>query len=469
MTGILKEKTVCDPIKKDVVIIGGGPAGLAVADKLPDLGVRDVVLFEKEDYLGGVLPQCIHDGFGLTKFGRNITGPEYAHLYIQQIRHKMIEAVCCATAMDVFSKEGKKYVSVITPDGEFLYEARAIVLATGCRERGRGNLGIPGARLAGIYTAGTAQAFINLKNLMLGKRIVILGSGDIGLIMARRLTLEGAEVVCVVEKEPIPGGLKRNVIQCLEDFGIPLLTDSIVTNIFGSGRVESVEIAASDGTDRRSLCCDTLILSAGLIPEDGILSTDAPGIFVCGNALYVHGLVDDVSKSGEEVAAAVAEYLEVKQNPSLCDGSITQGPSSKIRYAIENVHLTRAAHQYELAEKHLKDLQSATVRTITCILCPNGCEIDEELRGGKCEKGAEYAKAEMTAPKRVLTSSVKVAEDRSRLLSVRTTKPVPREKLKDGILKLHDIEVQAPLHPGDVIIPNFLEEGIDLIATSELL
>lgn len=464
------------PIQKDVVIIGGGPAGLAVAYKLFDLGVRNIVLFEKEDYLGGVLPQCIHDGFGLTKFGINITGPEYAHLYIQKVRQKKIEAVCCGTVMEVFSRGCKKYVSVVTPDGEFLYESQTVVLATGCRERGRGNLGIPGARLAGIYTAGTAQAFINLKNLMPGRRIVILGSGDIGLIMARRLTLEGAEVLCVVEKEPIAGGLKRNVVQCLEDFCIPLLTNSIVTNICGNGRVEGVEIAASDGSDKRDIPCDTLIISAGLIPEDGILNTNEPGIFFCGNALYVHGLVDDVSNSGEEVARAVLSYLNHRDSAVAIDtdGQISANQSKSVRYmymkyAVENVPDTREKHRSELAKKRLNDLENAGTKTITCILCPNSCEIDEEFQGGMCEKGAEYAKSEIISPKRVLTSSVKVAGGRDGLVSVRTSRPIPKEKLIEGCSVLRGIEVEKPIHIGDVIIKDFLVEGTDLIATSELL
>ncbi len=455
-------------IKKDVVIIGGGPAGLAVADKLFDLGIKDIVLFEKEEYLGGVLPQCIHDGFGLTKFGRNITGPEYAQLYIRRILEKNISAICCATVMDIYSDNHKKYVSVTLPEGERLYEAKAVVLATGCRERGRGSLGIPGARLAGIYTAGTAQAFINLKNLMPGKRVVILGSGDIGLIMARRLTLEGSEVICVVEKEPIPGGLKRNVVQCLDDFNIPLLTNSIITNIYGNGRVEGVEIAASDGSGRKNVSCDTLILSAGLIPENGVLSTTEPGIYVCGNALYVHGLVDDVSSSGEEVAHAVAAFLDKKgARPS--GGKMAVDKESSNRYSIANISETRSRRQAELREKRLRELEFGYIKTITCILCPNSCEIDEELKGGKCEKGAEYAKAEMTKPTRVLTSSVKAAGRASQLVSVRTTKPISKEKLKEGARSLRELVVSPPIYQGDLICKDFIENGVDLIATSELL
>jgi len=456
------------PIKKDVVIIGGGPAGLAVADKLFDLGIKDIVLFEKEEYLGGVLPQCIHDGFGLTKFGRNITGPEYAQLYISRILEKNITAICCATVMDVYSNNHKKYVSVILPQGECLYEAKAVVLATGCRERGRGSLGIPGARLAGIYTAGSAQAFINLKNLMPGKRVVILGSGDIGLIMARRLTLEGSEVLCVVEKEPIPGGLRRNVVQCLDDFDIPLHTNSIITNIYGNGRVEGIEMAASDGSGRKNVSCDTLILSAGLIPENGVLSTTESGIYVCGNALYVHGLVDDVSSSGEEVAQAVSAFMG-KKDSGLSVANMTDDRKSGNRYAIANISETRSRRQAELREKRLRELECGYTRTITCILCPNSCEIDEEFKGGKCEKGAGYAKAEMANPTRVLTSSVKVAGRISQLVSVRTTKPISKEKLKEGARSLRELEVNPPIHQGDLICKDFIEDGVDLIATSGLL
>lgn len=447
---------------KDVVIIGGGPAGMAVADKLYDLGVRDIVLIEKEEQLGGVLSQCIHDGFGLIKLGQNITGPEYAELYRTYMKHKHIETIFSATAMEISNIEDKtlKRVVVATTEGECVYKARAVVLATGCRERGRGNLGIPGTRCAGIFTAGTAQAFINLKNLMPGKKVVIVGSGDIGLIMARRLTLEGAEVVCVVERESTYGGLKRNIKQCLEDFNIPLLTNTVVANAYGKIRVSGIDTAemGADGKilgPMKHISCDTIIISAGLIPEDGILQTSSDGVFVCGNALFVHGLVDDVSNSGEEVALEIKEYLF---------GDSEKLKSSK--YSAVNMVQTRKNQAEYLYKKKLEELEYRSQDTITCIKCPNGCEIDNNMfNGGKCSKGAEYAKEEITNPSRVLTSSIKVEGGDRQLTSVKTTMPIPKKKLFEAMQIIRHTSIEAPVKCGQIILENFIEKGVNLVAT----
>ncbi|NLD80604.1 MAG: FAD-dependent oxidoreductase, partial [Smithella sp.] len=290
-------------IFKDVVIIGGGPAGMAVADRLYDLGIKDIILFEKESYLGGVLPQCIHDGFGLIKFAENLSGPEYSAIYTNRLKEKNIDVRLCSTVMEISCEKGPATagdfpvafhtsVSCISkndlsdgsdaPDGTIELITRAIVLASGCREKNRSNMYIPGTRPDGIFTAGTAQSFVNLHDLMPGKEAVILGSGDIGLIMARRLTLEGCKVKCVAEIDSVSGGLKRNIKQCLDDYGIPLLLNTTVTNIFGFPRVEAVEICnvKHDEVNKtftilkdtaRIISCDTLILSAGLLPENSLI------------------------------------------------------------------------------------------------------------------------------------------------------------------------------------------------------
>ena len=298
-------------------------------------GIEDILLIERGAYLGGILNQCIHDGFGLEKFHTTLTGPEYAQRYVEQVIERNIPFLLNSMVLNITPQ---KEVIVINDKGLHHYKAKTIILAMGCRERTRGAIGIPGARPSGIYTAGVAQELINLKNYMIGKKIVILGSGDIGLIMARRLTLEGAEVITVAEKLPYSSGLPRNLNQCLYDFDIPLLLSHTAVDIKGNGRLSAVTIAqlgkrggVISGT-KRKIACDTLLLSVGLIPENelswqaGIIldpvtggpqvdeygQTNIPGIFACGNVLQVHDIVDNVSLEAEYIVEGVVEYLEDK-------------------------------------------------------------------------------------------------------------------------------------------------------------
>jgi thioredoxin reductase len=325
-------------VEKDVVIIGAGPAGLAAAVELGKNGVKELVVIEREPFAGGILNQCIHDGFGVIKFNEVLTGPEYAKRYIDEAEKLGIEVL---TSSMVINMSGDKEITVLSQKGLIVYRAKAVILAMGCRERTRGALGIPGTRPTGVFTAGVAQHFVNLKNIMVGKQVVILGSGDIGLIMARRLTLEGAKVIAVVEKMPYSNGLARNVTQCLEDYDIPLLLSHTVINIEGKERLKSVTIAKVDdkgepirGTSRK-IDCDTLILSVGLIPENELskdvgidlddvtqgaivdenLQTSIEGVFACGNVLQVHDLVDHVSNEAEKAARSVLSYLDGKYGP----------------------------------------------------------------------------------------------------------------------------------------------------------
>jgi len=321
--------------EKEVIIIGGGAAGLAAAVACRQKGIEDILIIERGDYLGGILQQCIHDGFGLEKFHTSLAGPEYAQRYIDQVVDKKIPFLLNSMVVNLTPK---KEIIVINNNGLAHYRAKVIILAMGCRERTRGAISIPGARPSGIYTAGVAQELINLKNYMVGEKIVILGSGDIGLIMARRLTLEGAEVIMVAEKLPYSSGLPRNVNQCLYDFDILLLLSHTVVDIEGNGRLSGVTIAQLGKRggiipgSKRKIACDTLLLSVGLIPENelsreaGIVldnitggpqvdergQASVSGIFACGNVLQVHDIVDNVSLEAEYIVEGVAEYLEGK-------------------------------------------------------------------------------------------------------------------------------------------------------------
>ncbi len=319
--------------KKDVIIVGGGPAGLAAAVELYKKGIRDILILEREKHLGGILRQCIHDGFGLTRFKTTLSGPEYAQRFIDEVIEKEIPYMTNTTVLEI-TKD--KVVTAASKEGLVQYQAKAVILTMGCRERTRGALGIPGERPTGVFTAGVAQAYMNLYNRMPAKEVVILGSGDIGMIMARRLTLEGAHVQAVFEIQPIPSGLPRNIEQCLNDYNIPLYLSHTVTEIHGDSRLTGVTVAQVDehfkpipGTEKEYQC-DTLILSVGLIPENELsidagvtldnrtrgavvdehFQTNIDGIFAAGNVLHVHDLVDFVSMEAEKLADSAARYIQ---------------------------------------------------------------------------------------------------------------------------------------------------------------
>lgn len=345
----MKEKNV------DLAIIGAGPAGLAAAIKAKESGIDDILVLERDTQLGGILSQCIHPGFGLHYFGEDLTGPEFAERLITRLNELKINVKLNTMVIEL--RKDKTIVAVNPEDGLMVIKPKAIILAMGCRERSRSAIQLPGTRPAGIYTAGTAQRLINIEGYLPGKEIVILGSGDVGLIMARRFTLEGAKVKAVAEILPYPGGLPRNVVQCLEDFGIPLYLRHTVIDIKGKNRVESVTIAEVDdnfnpipGTEME-IPCDTLVLSVGLIPEnelskeagvkidprtggafvDETLQTSVPGIFACGNVLLVYDLVDYVVESAEIAALGAKEYLENKGSQK-CNIKVTH--DNTIRFVV---------------------------------------------------------------------------------------------------------------------------------------
>ena len=345
-------------LNADLVIIGGGPAGMAAAVAAYDKGIANILILEREETLGGILKQCIHNGFGLHRFNEELTGPEYAARYRVEVEKRKIPCMLETTVVGITPD---RVVSAMNSQmGVFEINAGAVILAMGCRERPKGALNISGTRPSGVYTAGTAQKYVNMKGYMPGREVVILGSGDIGLIMARRMTLEGARVKAVLELMPYSGGLARNIEQCLNDFNIPLRLSHTVVELHGGERLEGVTIAAVDENRRpiketyEYIPCDTLLLSCGLIPENELTKsagialdritggavvdekrqTEVPGIFACGNVLHVHDLVDYVSEEAVIAGEAAADFIK---NRAECNTSVSLSTDGRVRYTVPQI------------------------------------------------------------------------------------------------------------------------------------
>ena len=423
-------------------------------------------------------PRCAA-GFGLHTFKEELTGPEYAARYISMVYEKKIPYMLHTMVVDVRGGDPCIVTAMNHKKGLFEIEAKAVVLAMGCRERPRGAMNIPGSRPSGIYSAGTAQRFVNIEGRMPGKEVVVLGSGDIGLIMARRMSLQGAKVKMVAEIMPYSGGLKRNIVQCLDDFGIPLKLSHTVTKIHGKDRIEGVTVSKVDGNlkpipgTEEYVSCDTLLLSCGLIPENELsesagarmdpvtsgpvvnarLQTTAEGVFACGNVLHVHDLVDNVSKEAVEAGANAAAYVKEKNK----DWGEAVRP--KIPAKTKSV---------------IPEGRDAG-RTLICIGCPNGCLVTVDknpdgslsITGNTCKKGEEYARNEVTAPKRTVTSIVRVSGGKNPVVSVKTKEEIPKEKIAACMEEINRTALKAPVSLGQIVIADVAGTGVDIVATGD--
>lgn len=459
----------------DAIVIGAGSAGLAAAVALRGSGDFSVLVLEREPYVGGVLPQCVHDGFGLYCFGESLTGPEYAMRWQRMAQDAGAVIALRTTVLSV--EEGPDGGYIVDAVGQTLggharMHARAVICASGCRERSRGALQIPGGRPAGVYTAGTAQYMVNIADQMPGDKIVILGSGDIGLIMARRMTLEGAEVRLVLGQEAT--GLVRNHIRCIQDFRIPMRAGWGVVKVHGFGQLQAVTVAPLEGDGgfdmerAEYVRCNALLLACGLIPEREVLAkldagTEHPGLFLAGNANVPHDLVDQVTREGLELGVEAARYI------GACGGPAAHPLPDALALIVRR----------EIAEPkgRMNELYAGLgegQRRVVCTGCPTGCamtiDADGSVRGNGCPAGLANASSELACPKRIFTGTVRVDGDglQPMLLPVRTSSAVPLSRQMDVARACRRIRPSLPIAVGDAVACDVAGTGADLIATGSL-
>jgi CxxC motif-containing protein/NADPH-dependent 2,4-dienoyl-CoA reductase/sulfur reductase-like enzyme len=471
------EKQILSGEHYQLVVVGGGPAGLAAAYGAAESGVKKILILDRNSRPGGVLPQCVHDGFGLHLYGKSLTGPEYAEVWQKKISEYDIDFLTSADVLHIDYIKPFRVDCLHSSFGKGSFFCDSLVLATGCRERTLGQMKIPGSRPAGIYTAGTAQYMMNVQNYLPGKSAVILGSGDIGLIMARRLTLEGVNVKLILGEKA--SGLLRNHVQCVHDFGLPVLFGHTVISTHGFKRLKGVTIApvAADKTPdlekKQYIPCDTLLVAAGLIAEtelwknsgidlaenlgiaaDECGSTGIDGVFTCGNVNKIYDLADFVSLAGLEAGRQAAAYLQQRKY---------NVPNTKEKSALFSKAETISAELLSELNENEK----------ICILCPRGCRLTGrksaadglwKITGNGCAKGLEYGVNEFISPKRTLTTTVKVKGGNYPLVSAHSIEPIPKELLSAAMKQIRRLEISAPIKNGEILLADLAETGISLIA-----
>ena len=444
---------------KTIVVIGGGPAGMAASYAAKSSGTDNVILLERHEYLGGVLPQCIHNGFGTQIYNEDYTGGEYAALWKSKVESCGVDVRIGTTVMNIekINDENINWIvnCVSAQEGRQTLKAHALIVATGCRERTLPQLNVTGSRPAGIFTAGAAQAMMNLNNYLPGKTAAILGSGDIGLIMARRMTLEGIKVKLILGEKST--GLPRNIIQCVEDFDIPMMYGWTVISTHGYQRLKGIKIAPFDDegsvdiSRKEYVPCDTLLVAAGLIPEIEVCGEYIPGmddgLFICGNAYHVYDLVDNVTEGAIETGIDASEYVNGSADIS--------GGLSEIRWR-------KATDTYMNKEGNM-----------VCTVCPKGCMMQVNIDpfsvlGNDCQRGVEFARSEMSDPKRIVTTIVKVDGGLHPVLSVKTNGFVGKKDMGKIIEHAKTIRCNVPVSVGDVVSKNVAGLNIDLVATNSI-